>query len=503
VSPSRPRRPARALLAAAGIALVAVSARDPQATPQGPPAPAERAAPPPELLERAAWEAHRTCVASERLLRFLARYGSATPELRARAALQLGARRPLTAGIHWTPGVDALRRAESVIADSAGGPLSAEDSAALDTLDALGGALDLVAVPGAFEAVAEGPGEPVTAVVRKLHAIDAPVEFVLELAWRSPSDEIVHARREPVAAAALEAEAFEMYLRAPATGPGPWRLSGLVRFPSGTVAATVPEIRVDALPDLRERANAAMAKTLDGQPGLDHLRELLARLIGSGRRASTSLGAAEMLFAIEAWSETGPPRGLPVPIEAVFTDARHVEHWLWSYAPEAEPVRGIVVLAPSTETADLALSGEVGRRWIELAETSASQLFALHLPPDPGLVVPLLERLRRWVDGGEVVVVARGDALGRLLLGLSGGAAPPFDAVAISGVVRGASPSSVLAPLPRLVVAPGASEAAGEAYRGLEGAEYAWLNELALPVEVGRWLEDLGEARAADGGEDK
>jgi hypothetical protein len=154
-----------------------------------------------------------------------------------------------------------------------------------------------------------------------------------------------------------------------------------------------------------------------------------------------------------------------------------------------------VLLAPATETPDFALSGEIGARWRELAERRGAQLFALHLPPEPARVVPMLERLRQWIEGRSSWSSRAGDALGRLQLGLEGRADLPFDAIAISATIRGAKPDSLFASRPRLLVAPGAAACSGPNYTGLEGAPFPLLNEPELPQRVATWLEALDAAR--------
>lgn len=468
-------------LALAALALCAPPTRAAQATAAPPPTPRE--------LDQAAWEQHRACVISERLQSFVAHYLRASEEARAGAAAALAAEQPKAAP-GWAPGIDALRRVESRIADASG---RAPDDAALAALDALAGALDLVIVPGAFEATSEGVGDPMTVRVRRLHTLDVGEDFVLSLRWLAPDGSELPARREPVSAAALSAEGFEMYVRAPLTGPGPWRLYGVVGRPSsGELAGALASVRVDAVLDLRARARAALDKQLPNQPGLHHLKVALDRLLRSGRRLSASLAAGDLLRAIEGYGDSGPPTRMPVPLEQVFVDARGVERWLWTYGPAEEPLRALAVLAQSMEPSDHVFAGALGREWLEFAERTRTQLFALHLPNDAARAKETLERLRSWVDDRELYVVARGEATQRLERGVAGLERAALAGLVVCSPVALLADSAALQPFPRLLVGPADDRAklsAGATALPASGA--LLLDDLALPRQVEQWLATL------------
>ena len=442
--------------------------------------------PSPADLDRAAWEQHRACVVSERVHRFLGHLEVADAGERAKVALELGRARARSAGSAWTPTLEDLRRAESLIADSDGVP--ADDPAATG-LDELAGALELLAIPGAFECASEGLGDPITVQVRSLYHVAVGGDFVLELRWRSRDGREIAARREPIGEGAVAEQGFPMYLRSPLSEQGPWQLYGVVGRPSsGELAGAVAEIRVDAVERLRERARAALAKDLPPDPGLFHLRVALDRLLRSGRRLSCALGAGEIVATIEAWTETGPPLGAFVPLEKLYTDARGVEHWSWTYSPAEEPVRAIAILASSYEASDHVFAGRVGARWLEMAERTRSQLFSFHVPPDAAQVASALARARKWMDGRELLVVARGDAVARLDVGTRGASLELLDGVVVSGGST-AGATGLFARWPRLVIAPGAASAKGESeFQGAEGSPFSMLDDLDLPSQVERWI---------------
>jgi hypothetical protein len=284
-------------------------------------------------------------------------------------------------------------------------------------------------------------------------------------------------------------DGFDMYVRAPLSGPGPWRLYGVVTRPdAGEIGFAVPEVRVDAVRELRTRARAALDKEIAGQPGQRHLRVALDRLLRSGRRLSASLGASELLTAIEGWTENGPTTGMPVPVELVHTDARGVEHWLWTYGPKEEPVRAVAILSPSAEAVDHVFAGDLGRTWIDFAERTRTQLFALHLPSAPAEVQATIARLKAWVEGRPLVLVARGDG-GAKLPAIAAGAPLPYEGLVLAGPFAARASAEMFAGLPRLCVGPGAAALGGSGpAKGIEGSGFVLIDDLALARHVEEWL---------------
>ncbi|MCY3003320.1 MAG: hypothetical protein NTV21_16115 [Planctomycetota bacterium] len=447
----------------------------------------DAAAPDAKLLDRAAWEQHAACVLSEREQRLVAHYLLATPEAQAEALRSLDGLRPRGASASWAPGLDAMRIVESRLSGGTG---------EFPDLDELAGALDLVPLPGVFETHHEGLGDALTIRVRRLYRFQPKADFTLSLRWRASDGSELPARTEPIGAGAVTDEGFDMYVRAPLSGPGPWRLYGVVTRPdAGEIGFAVPEVRVDAVHELRTRARAALAKEIEGQPGHRHLRVALDRLLRSGRRLSASLGAGELLAGIENWAENGPATGMPVPLELVHTDARGVEHWLWTYGPKEEPLRAVAILSPSAEAVDHVFAGDLGRTWIDFAERTRTQLFALHLPSLPQDVQTTITRLKSWVDGRALVLVARGDG-GAKLPPIAEGAPLPYEGLVLCGPFAVRADAKSFGSLPRLCIGPGAAALAGQAHvKGLDGTGLVLIDDLSLARHTEEWLA----ARAAAG----
>jgi hypothetical protein len=442
-------------------------------------------------LELVRQEEHRLVLASERIARFLQHYANADAGARSAARERLEAARPKAASAHWIPGLDSLRQIESVLA----GDAAALDDTSGSKLDALAGALDLIAVPGAFELSDGELTEPVTVrVVRAWGAHSAAVELTLN--WFDTAGACVRARREQVDAAAFGPRGFPMYVRAPATAAGRCKLFGHLRLsPSDEYASVIPEVRVDAVENLRSRLAALRARELDGHPGYDRLRELTTRLLVTGLRGSVALGGGDLLLALEGWSEAGPPSGIAVPIELSFRGARGVEHWLWSYSPAREPRIAVLFLAHSGETPDQMLSGPSGEAWLDWAEVNGAQLFATHIPPQSADVAPLLERLRQWSGGLELVAVARGDALGALTSGVGALEQPPFDAWIASTAAPAAAASKLFPPLEALLLAPGPAPESSARVEWVEGERIWLLNEPEFFSRASTWLTRRLERR--------
>jgi hypothetical protein len=446
--------------------------------------------------DRQLWDQHRATLFSERTLRFLRHFEGADQDQR-RAAVEalLAARKGGAAD--WTPTLDVLRRVESLVADATG---DAPQTASAAALDALAGALDLVAIPGAFACAAEGLGDPLTVRVRRVYGVTPPSDFVLELHWRSNDGVDVRARREPVASSALSDAGFEMYLRAPLSGPAPWHLYGMVGdAQSSAIVGGIAEVRVDAVERLAERAQAVLAREADAQPGRAYLAQCLRQLLTHGARPSAALGAGEMIGALEAWGDGGPPPGVPVPVEPTFVDRSGLRRWMWTYGPEAEPSAAVIVTASSFEAADHALAGVLGEHWTACAERAALQLFSLHVPSDPRALQRELERARAWVDGRPVYLVARGDALALVELALKSAPRALVDGLVLSGGFENFDPARVLPQFERLVMAPAAARhPSAVGYRGVEGRPLSFLNDLELPAHVERWIVSLRAASPGD-----
>lgn len=442
------------------------------------------------LAERVRQDEHRLVLQGERVSRLLERLARADAPTRELVVASLEAARPQDASVHWTPGLDLLRRAEGLL-----DPVAEEVDPQWEALDRLAGSLDLIAAPGAFEVRAGELTEPlIVHVVRAWGSESANVDLALE--WLDPSGERSAARREPVAAEAFGPSGFPMYLRAPGGGAGRRQLFGHIsRRPGGKFAALVPGIRVDAVENLRARLEALRARERIEQPGYRRLEALLSRLLVAGQRGSTALGGGEMLLALERWTSDGPPRGLLVPLERSSEGTRGPEQWLWSYSPQREPERALAFIAHSGETAEQVFSGELGDAWLEYAERSGTQLLATHAPNSVAQLAPLLARLREWTGRLELVLVTRGDSLAALgIAGVNAGE-PPFDAWVAFTSVPAANCAALFPGSPSLVIAPGPAAPARAGLEWIEGDRLWFLGEPSLLAHVSSWLERRAQSR--------
>lgn len=440
--------------------------------------------------ERTRQDEHRLVLQCERVSRLLERLALADAPTREALIASLEAARPASASVHWSPGLDVLRRAEGLL-----DPAADVADEQWESLDRLAGSLDLIAAPGAVEAREGELTEPLTVrVVRAWGSEAANVELALE--WMDTKGQRTVARREPVAAEAFGPRGFPMYLRAPAGGPGRCHLFGnLTRRPAGSFAALIPGVRVDAIESLRARLDALRKRERLDQPGFRRLEELLSRLLVTGLRGSTALGGGEMLLALERWTSEGPPRGLLTPVERSFDAGRGPEHWLWSFSPQREPERAIAFIAHSGETAEQALSGELGAAWLEFAEQSGTQLLATHAPSSAAQMVALLADLREWTGQLELVLVARGDSLAALGAAFSSGSSPPFDAWVALTSIPAANCAALFPQLPALLIAPGPAAPERERLEWVEGERIWFLSEPQLLAQVSAWLGRRAQSR--------
>lgn len=444
----------------------------------------------PSPIERTRQDEHRVVLQCERISRLMERLARADAPAREAVIASLEAARPTSASVHWSPGLDVLRRAEGLL-----DPAAEVQDAHWEALDRLAGSLDLIAAPGAFEVRDGELTEPLTVrVVRAWGSESANVELALE--WMDTSGQHSVARREPVAADAFGARGFPMYLRAPSGDAGRCQLFGrLTRRPAGTFAALVPGIRVDGVERLRERLEALRKRERVDQPGFRRLEELLSRLLVTGLRGSSALGGGDMLLALERWTSEGPPRGLLVPLERSFEGARGPEHWLWSFSPQREPERAVVFIAHSGETAEQIFSGELGSAWLEFAEQSGTQLLATHAPSSAAHVGPLLARVREWTGELELMLVARGDSLASLDAAFAKAEERPFDSwVAFTSIPAGAC-AALFPELPALLVTPGPAAPARDGLEWIEGERLWFLREPQLLGHVSAWLSRRAQSR--------
>ena len=454
-----------------------------------------------EAMERrlAALERHQQVAENLRWVEFLGAWGQADAAGRARALEVLESLRQAGADSIAAPSFEALARARRA--------LEREPDPALERSDLrrLADALDLIAIPGAFEPAAEGPGQALTVLVRPLYRSGSHAGIELSLVWVSPSGEEHAARREPVEAAALEGGSFPMYLRAPLSQPGLWQLAPEVEREG--VALRGSAVPVECVARFGERLDRALERARDPGTSEGHLALALADLRALGARTLAALRPSQALELLERPREARAG-GSPAPLEPCFRDGQGLPHWAWSIDGVEDPEQVAVLLAPPGETPDAILAGAPGEAWRTFAREHAARVVSAELPPlGPEHGAAEIAELFRRLRGGSsapLLVVARGDTLGRLQLGLFGEERPPFDRLAASTIL-GARPQDVFPSVPRLFVAPGGAAELPENAGGAEAApELTWVdgspiplcNELRLPRLLSSWLERRAKSGA-------
>ncbi|HVS09628.1 MAG TPA: hypothetical protein VMS76_07110, partial [Planctomycetota bacterium] len=257
----------------------------------GPLAASPQAEPDPAARQQAASERHQEVAESLRRVEFLGAWERAGEAGRARALGVLESLRQAGAGSVAPPSFEALARARRALERE---PDPAQERS---DLRRLADALDLIAVPGAFEPAAEGPGQALTVLVRRLYRTGTHAGVELSLVWIAPSGEEHAARREPVEAAALEGDAFPMYLRAPLSEPGLWHLVPVVERDG--VALRGSPVPVECVERLGERLERALESARDPETPEGHLALALADLRLLGARTLAALRPSEALELLE------------------------------------------------------------------------------------------------------------------------------------------------------------------------------------------------------------
>ena len=361
-------------------------------------------------------QAHLAAVRAERSADFLAAWGAASADARDAARAVLSARATGVAPLGARPDLDALAAATRALAG--------EDPA--DDLAAFADSLDLQVRPGAFAATepdgAVGPpkerdgnarGEPLTVRVYRLRHLPRSSDAELSLVWLGPSGERIHARREPFGATAFHGRGFDMYVRAPVSEPGPWRLQPVVRRDGREVAgAAVPVACVARL----EQRVAALGEREVSRSGRAALDDLFAR----GLRRPEAPSAAELLAILEAgvWADPVDGERAEDAPPGVARGARLIGRA--AFGPDRRGGKGaLVFLWSGDDGEELPFFGAVGDAWRALAEQRGLGLFSL--AAGAGDVGGLRAGLARAAteSGGAPILVARATAATQALLMLA------------------------------------------------------------------------------------
>lgn len=295
----------------------------------------------------------------------------------------------------------------------------------LELEERLACSLDVLVLPGAFGAGEEGRGEEVIARVLPVTTSlfePLPEEIGLRLVWVGPEGREIPARREPVHRSALRLPGFEMYLRAPSSPPGRWRLVPEVELEGRTARGV--GVPVDCVLDLFGRYDRLELEEPDG-PHEAAARAALRRHLVRGRRDAMAPSIPRLLEGAAL-----PPL---LASSAAGADGRVL---MLAAGPE-EPDEVVVVVAPALEEADWVFAGEALAAWQGFAAEHGARVHACALPirnPAGVDVLGVLDGLREAHPDANLTLIVRGRAVGHLALTLAGRDTVPFDRVVVGTV---------------------------------------------------------------------
>jgi hypothetical protein len=420
-------------------------------------------------------QAHRAAVRTERTAAFFAAWAGAD-EARRRAtgeALEGGV--PRGAPLGARPSLAALGAATRVL-----GGEPAEDE-----LGAFADSLDLQVRPGAFAAVGpeddEDRGAPLTIRVYRLWHLPAARDAQLSLFWLGPGGERIQARSEPFGAQAFQGRGFDMFVHAPRSGPGTWRLQPVLRVDGRDAAG--PAVPVACVADLDARLAAVPAPGAE-TGGSSGANAALADLLARGLRRAEVRGADELLSLVAA-----PERGVWTGLAQ---DAGAAGPRVVGHAPAAPGNGALVFFWTGAEAEEVPLRGPVGDAWRALADERGLGLFTLVAAPggpgEPGALRRGLELVAR-VSGADPILIARGTSATTALLLLAASGAQPLDLAGFVLAQPAPALPSLLPAVPVLAVLATAARDPARADVTLRTLpDDPLFAERELPGLVGDWL---------------
>ncbi|MEM7308531.1 MAG: hypothetical protein AAF682_17750 [Planctomycetota bacterium] len=408
---------------------------------------------------------HLKAVRTERTARFFARWREASDERRVDATRVLQEMRPRGAPMGRRPALDALAAAERALGS---------DADPHDPLEALADSLDLQVVPGMFTAASEGRGEPLTVTVYRLFDRPAALDAELSLVWVAPDGTRTAARTEAFGADAFNRPGFLMYVRSPLGPPGTYRLLPVARAAEREAEGVAVSVPALAAGGAEEAAPSVHPRTLAA----------LGELRSAGLRTAELTGA-ELARRLDA-GEARPALGW------CGADGLEPGPLLWGGVPAgaspAEPRRALLFLHTGAEREELPWLGPVGDAWRALALEQGLGLFSgEQRAGDPEGLGRLVAAAREEVEGGEVLLVARGSSVWVATLLLAAAPELAFDGLILVSDTAGVP--RLLPDVPTLVVAPSEPERALPKQATFAAGEAtAFLSEAVLPDRVGAWL---------------
>ena len=415
----------------------------------------------------AALYVHRANLRAEREDDFFRAWEAATPAARQRTAQVLRDLRSQGAPAEWRPDIGSLGVATWTLGGGDPELLLGENPAASLAVQAV--CVDLVVRPGAFVATEAG-GRPANLTVRvwPLFELRETLDVTVRLIWIAPDGSESLAREEPVAARAFSDGGFDLFVRAPKSTPGVWRL--------------VLELE----PDL-----GALKDGLRSAPvGLG--------LLGAARSAPVLVPCVASLPA-----ETAEEQGFHAGTRAVLVqsglrlsfDAERLAREKLVDVMAPEPTRpaddfatSVLLASPRDLAGGPTLAGIVGETWRQAVPARL-----LPVEPSAGGVEDRIHQTLATLPPGARVLVLRGDTvldaqLESLRFGL-------FEVDALVVLANEWRPTATLPKVPTLFLTPNAQAAEfartqGEGYVDAETLAYSpFLSELELPGRVASFLE--------------
>ncbi|MEO6709901.1 MAG: hypothetical protein ABI054_01000 [Planctomycetota bacterium] len=388
--------------------------------------------PEPRSVIDLAMEAHLAVARSERELEFFDRYEKAGPEARARARAVLERLRSPGSPSGAPSSSFAVAKATRALEPA---PLASDEAARLanERLQELVDALDLQPTPGMFNAGAPIEGRLVRVAVYPLYAPAERLQTTLSLWWTRPDGKSQLGYRGLAKSDVFDTQGFSVEIAAPGSEIGTWKLA--VEVERENLVARGAAIEIQSVPRLADRSRALF----DVLEAPDDPRQPLARWIAlasqRGMRTLAGLALDDQLARLEA----APRQGVPYPWCMAFMGEDSDPQWLWRVEGPGAPKASLLILCPSTEPPEAALSRSAWA-W------PGFRVLSTHLPRgagQEGSVKELFDRIhaalaREGLDDQPLVCVARGDSIGRLAMGFYGAKARPYsaDVVALSSPPR-------------------------------------------------------------------
>jgi len=433
-------------------------------------------------------QAHLRSVRAERTARLRDAFRAADPAARLDARLSFEARRSSGAAALAPATLEAIAHVTGELDGSLDDDASDVDERAFS----LARSLDLRVRPGLFAARDDGLGELTLVTLAPLWPVACEGDVLVELHWVDGRGERELARREPFAASVLRDE-FEMAVRPPASEPSTWWLEPVVEVDRARARGVA--VRVSCADEPREEASAAAERLASepSTPGADVARRALAALVplhDEGRRDSVH-DARAALDVLAAWrtGEPWPPATVrPLPC----ADAALSAAFVYEPTATARPARVVALVVASHAAAAGPWLGTDGERLRRLADEHDAIVVTLRLADGwAPLEADAVAALRALAPDGELVLVAMGDAAGRL-------PAEPVDALALCAYWPAAPPQELVAAdggaeRPLLVVSP-LADAANRAWAGGGSTDAVHATWVEGEREPALWSVPLFEA---------